>query len=264
MLLKNRCTFFLGIHRPTWASSSMGPTFISIRQIRTRRTRSRYDPASHPYAIDSGGFTELNRSGRWETSAKDYVGDVARSCDEFGTPQFAASQDWMCEDAALKATGLSVEEHQRRSVDSVLELRDLSNCAYWLPVLQGREPEDYLRHVDLYLKAGIDLTCLPRVGIGSVCRRSSSHEIRRVVSVLADAGIRLHGFGVKTTGLALISDQLESADSMAWSYAGRKRGFKGAQNSQRVAEAYRVFMDAVIDGDPHLARAHFERTLKNA
>jgi hypothetical protein len=175
---------------------------------------------------------------------------------------FAASQDWMCEDAALKATGLSVLEHQRRSVDSVKRLRDLCDRVYWLPVLQGREPADYLRHVDAYLSAGIDLTSLPRVGIGSVCRRSSSAEIRSVVETIANAGIRLHGFGVKSDGLALIHDRILSADSMAWSYVARKRGFKGAVNSQEVAEAFRVFMDSIIDGDPDSGRATFTQALR--
>jgi hypothetical protein len=167
----------------------------------------------------------------------------------------------MCEDQALKATGLTVEEHQRRSIESVLELRSLSDRIYWLPVLQGREPEDYLRHVDQYLKAGIDLTALPRVGLGSVCRRSSTKEIERVVTRIAATGIRLHGFGVKASGLARIHDKLVSADSMAWSYAARKRGGSRAQNSQEVAEAFRVFMDSIIDGNAAEGRAHFERKL---
>lgn len=35
--------------------------------------------------------------------------------------------------------------------------------------------------------------------------------------------LRLHGFGVKLGGLERIAGRLASADSMAWSYAARKR-----------------------------------------
>jgi hypothetical protein len=47
----------------------------------------------------------------------------------------------------------------------------------------------------------VDLTALPLVGVGSVCRRQDEAEIGRIVSSLAGAGSGLHGFGVKKTGL---------------------------------------------------------------
>jgi hypothetical protein len=59
---------------------------------------------------------------------------------------------------------------------------------------------------------------------GEVCRsrRKSSTECSQV---LRDAGLsRLHGFGVKQSGLARYAYLLTSADSMAWSYAARRRG----------------------------------------
>lgn len=36
-------------------------------------------------------------------------------------------------------------------------------------------------------------------------------------------GLKLHGFGVKKAGLMKYGSMLQSADSMAWSYAARKR-----------------------------------------
>jgi hypothetical protein len=43
------------------------------------------------------------------------------------------------------------------------------------------------------------------------------------VSTFANRGYRLHGFGVKVGGLRRIGHLLQSADSLAWSYAARKR-----------------------------------------
>jgi hypothetical protein len=39
------------------------------------------------------------------------------------------------------------------------------------------------------------------VGVGSVCRRQDEAEIGRIVSSLAGGDLKLHGFGVKKTGL---------------------------------------------------------------
>ncbi len=78
------------------------------------------------------------------------------------------------------------------------------------------------RHVDAYDQAGIDLAAEPLVGLGSVCRRQATSEIDRIVTTLAGQGLRLHGFGVKTAGLGRYGWALESADSLAWSYAARR------------------------------------------
>jgi hypothetical protein len=40
-------------------------------------------------------------------------------------------------------------------------------------------------------------------------------------AVLAARNLRLHGFGVKTGGLARYAEALSSSDSMAWSFRGR-------------------------------------------
>ena len=89
-------------------------------------------------------------------------------------------------------------------------------------MVQGWRLPDYLACVDLYAAAGVDLAALPRVGLGSVCRRQSTAEIAVIVTELARRGLRLHGFGVKTGGLHLYGHRLASADSMAWSYAARR------------------------------------------
>jgi hypothetical protein len=115
-----------------------------------------------------------------------------------------------------------VREHQERTVANYLELRALAPHLPFVPVLQGWTPADYLRCVNLYTFAGIDLTAEPLVGLGSICRRQSTSEIAGLVRELASGGLRLHGFGVKTQGLARYACHLASADSLAWSFRARR------------------------------------------
>ena len=84
-------------------------------------------------------------------------------------------------------------------------------------MVQGWHLADYLACVELYRAAGVDLTGVPLIGLGSLCRRQSTGQIAVIVTALACLGLRLHGFGIKTTGLHLYGHLLASADSMAWS-----------------------------------------------
>jgi len=257
------CFFWLGSHRPAWAWHDVdkvgrprptGPLFISATEL--RRRKSPFPRASVPVAIDSGGFTEVTQRGGWTISPADYVALVRRAIEQLGTVAWAAIQDWMCEDVALAATGLTVADHQRLTIESYLELTALAPEVRWLPVLQGRTVGDYLEHIDAYARAGVDLRAHQLVGLGSVCRRQATDEIREIVGELAGRGIRLHGFGVKALGLAAVADLLRSADSLAWSYQGRRMSAcegkldstgRNLGNSPEQAEAWRRRMQAIID-----------------
>ena len=160
--------------------------------------------------------------GAWNTSPREYVADVIRFSDEVGTLQWAAPQDWMCEPAILAQTGLTVRAHQIRTVENYQALRDLAPDLPIIPVLQGWEYGDYLCHLDDYYNAGIDLRMIPVVGVGSICRRQQTSQAAGIITTLRALGIRLHGFGVKQGGLARYQLALESADSLAWSYAARR------------------------------------------
>lgn len=210
--------FYLGTDRVPWLGSAGVPLFISARVLGRQKSWPR---ASVPWALDSGGFTELSTFGRWETTPAAYVAAVIQYIREIGRPDWCAPQDWMCEPWIVAKTGLSVLEHQRRTVDNLLELRSLSESSMFVPVLQGWTLGDYLRHLDMYVDAGVDLAAEPTVGLGSVCRRQGTDEIGQIIARLAGEGLRLHGFGVKQAGIRRYGWMLESADSMAWSYRGR-------------------------------------------
>lgn len=54
------------------------------------------------------------------------------------------------------------------------------------------------------------------------CRECHGAGMVFVTLRSARSGLRLHGFGFKSTGLAKVGGLLASADSMAWSYAARR------------------------------------------
>ncbi len=175
------------------------------------------------WALDSGGFSELSLKGEWTIGAAQYAGEVRRWSRSIGLMQWAAIQDWMCEPFVLAKTGLSVAEHQARTIRSYLDLRSIAPDVPWAPVLQGWQPTDYIEHAEAYARAGIDLESAPIVGVGSVCRRQATAEGAAVFCRVAQLGLRIHAFGIKRDGLEQIGELLESADSMAWSYVARRR-----------------------------------------
>jgi hypothetical protein len=212
--------FWLGTHQPHWLAMAGVPLFVSHRRLAGRRQLPR---AAWPWALDSGGFTELSMHGRWETSPGAYVTAVRRYRDEIGRMAWAAPQDWMCEPWITAKTGLSVVEHQARTVGNLLDLRALAPDLPFVPVLQGWSLADYERCAERYERAGLDLTAEPVVGLGSVCRRQATGEAAAIVTTLAARGLRLHGFGFKLGGLAECGHALASADSLAWSLDARRR-----------------------------------------
>lgn len=212
--------FFLGSHMPNWMERTAVPLFVSRRRLAPRRSLPR---AVGPWALDSGGFTELDLHGGWTVTARQYAGEVRRFADEIGNLEWASPQDWMNEPHMVRRTGLSVEEHQRRTVQNYLDLRALAPDLPFIPVVQGWTLDEYRRCVDLYDAAGVDLTRQPVVGVGSVCRRQAGKEAAAILFALRAMGLRLHAYGLKLGGLAHSADVLVSSDSMAWSSHARRR-----------------------------------------
>lgn len=237
--------FYLGTHKAHWLrfpEFTDIPLFISHRTLRVRKG---LPGAVTDWSLDSGGFTELSMHGEWRTTPGEYIDAVYRYTDEIGRLDWASPQDWMCEEVMLAKTGLTVDLHQQLTIDSVCQLRQAAPDLPFIPVLQGQEVDDYLRHVKAYEAAGIDLRKERIVGVGSVCRRQATAEIGALVSELAAEGLALHGFGVKKAGLLKYGRHLASADSMAWSFNARMdkplpgHTHKACQNCPEYALAWR-------------------------
>ena len=215
-----RGNFYLGVCEPNWLKTARVPLFVSRRRLlRVKRGPPR---ARCAWALDSGGFSELSMYGEWRTSLTQYVAEVDWIQSEIGGLDWAAQQDWMCEPFIIAKTGLSVEIHQRNTVENYLELMSVAPESPWVPVLQGYTLEEYLAHEDMFRRAGVRLAGLPLVGIGSICRRQHTTEAARIISTVAALGINLHGFGLKTQALQRIHLLLHSADSMSWSFTARR------------------------------------------
>jgi hypothetical protein len=213
---------YLGTHKSSWLDDEAHiPLCVSFRTMRVKkklcRTKTRW-------VLDSGGFTELSQFGKWQTDAREYADGAMRLQEGVGAPTWACCQDWMCENSILSRTGLSIREHQERTTASFLELRVLAPKIRWLPVLQGTRIIDYVEHIEIYRRSGVDLGTLDRVGVGSVCRRQGTREVTDILAELSSCGLYLHAFGIKTKAFEVgVSHFVQSSDSMAWSYHARRR-----------------------------------------
>jgi hypothetical protein len=232
--------FYLGTHQPGWLNHAGVPLFVSDIRLRKYVT---LPVAAAPWALDSGGFSELAATGDWTVSPREYVERARRYRDEVGLLQWAAPQDWMCEPQIIHGgvvngqrfagTGLSVAEHQRRTVINYAQLREFAPDLNIVPVIQGDPdnpggPGNHLRCLELYDELlGVDLTDAsryPTVGIGSVCRIQATPLAGQILQGLHAAGLRtMHGFGFKVLGLMQFDHLLRTKDTMAWSYDARRR-----------------------------------------
>jgi hypothetical protein len=232
--------FYLGTHQPAWLAADLGvPLLVSHRRLVGRRSLPR---ASGPWACDSGGFTELSMYGRWRTTEHAYVAALRRYASEIGHMAWCAPMDHMTEAQVLARTGGTVRGHQQRTVANYLRLREMAPELPIIPVLQGQSISDYQWCADLYERHGVDLTALPLVGVGSVCRRQHTAEVEHILRSLAARGYRLHAFGAKVLGLGRFADAIASSDS-AWSFRGRyvpgcTPSHRSESNCQRFALAW--------------------------
>lgn len=188
--------------------------------------------------MDSGAFTTILTHGGYPEPPEVYAAQIGRWAGN-GNLLAAVAQDYMCEPDMLARTGLSIAEHQRLTIERYDALLAAgTGGVYIMPVLQGYAPADYVAHLRQY---GDRLTPGMWVGVGSVCKRNGNpaaiEDVLRAIKA-ERPDIRLHGFGIKTTTLAsgLVRSLLESADSMAWSFAARRQGRNA--NDWREAERF--------------------------
>lgn len=211
--------------------------FISVNRFTRRRRVSDFEVNS--WIMDSGAFTQIEQYGEHTLAPAEYAA-LIRRWSRCGTLEAAVTQDYMCEPAMLDRTGMTVEEHQRLTIERYDALVAEDPGVYVMPVLQGYNPAEYARCVDLY---GDRLGENAWVGVGSVCKRNANPQsIIAVLSAIRSRrpDLRLHGFGVKTTalGVDVIRKWFYSADSMAWSIPAR-RHWNRVQEWNAVEEAKR-------------------------
>lgn len=231
--------FFTGLHQPSNAQH-FERSFISISRIKDRKSGFKV----RQWILDPEPFSVIAKYGEHLLSVSEYAGQIRR-WKHNGQLLAAVSQDYMCEPDILARTGLTVSEHQRKTIERYDQLLAERPGVYIMPVLQGWTVEDYASHVRQYgrrLKRGA------WVGVGSICKRNKDPQV--VVDILQAIhrerpDLKLHGFGLKKTALARadVREHLESADSMSWSYSARKQGRDA--NDWREAETFRHAIDVL-------------------
>jgi hypothetical protein len=233
--------FFIGLHHPS-VSWPFKRVMISINTLQERKKPFYVND----WILDSGGFTQISSRGTFVMSPQEYL-DKIEFWNRCGNLVAAVAQDWMCESFILEKTGLSITEHQDRTIESYLYLSERSSV-YIMPVLQGFEPSDYVRHLEDY---SFLIPEYAWVGVGSVCRRNGNPDSLEDVFLAiksARPDIKLHGFGLKIQALErpTVRTLLESSDSMAWSRAGQWDG-ENLNNDPRNALIYAAQVQSIID-----------------
>lgn len=225
--------FYVGLHQPSDARH-FPRCMVSVNRL----TRRRSGFVAGDVMLDSGAFTKVARDGGYTDPPEVYAAQVRRWAGLVRLVS-ASTEDYMCEPFVLGKTGLSIEAHQRLTIERYDALRALvGDAAYLMPVVQGYLPHHYTQHVRDY---GDRLGLGAWVGVGSVCKRNGSPRdmaavLRAVKAERPD--LRLHGFGAKVTALQSteVRGLLHSADSMAWSFQARRQGRDA--NDWREAAAF--------------------------
>lgn len=143
-------------------------------------------------------------------SVEEYHGWLCEHADSFA---WAAVMDYACEDRFN--TLWDYEDRVEATIENTVRHFEHHDGEYeLLPVLQGRSADDYVECYDRLRERGIPVR---KVGLGTVCRLSSSQKI---VELEAELRRRrefdhIHGFGVKRDSYRRGAG-FESADSQAW------------------------------------------------
>lgn len=237
--------FFVGLHQPSDAKH-FDSSFVSVGRLRNRKGPFTVTD----WIMDSQAFTTIATYGGYPHPVEEYAAQIKRWKTN-GNLLAAVSQDYMCEPVMLKKTGLTVADHQRLTIERYNALLRCYTGCYIMPVLQGYDPDEYVSHIQQY---GPCLGPGAWVGVGSICKRNSSpclilDVLIAIKTVRPD--LKLHGFGLKTSALAhgTIRALLETADSMAWSFAARKT--KTGANDWRNAMLFKKSV-----GNPQLYQSH--------
>jgi len=185
--------------------------------------------------VDCGGFSSSLIAGGYRTSDEDYLKFVQRvHADVF------ALRDYPCEPSILQKWHRTVAEHIEMTVEHHIRL--LERCsdveAEPVAVIQGWKVEDYLDCIDRFREQGL---ILKYMGIGSICRRGSQKEIRRIVTVIRGelGDVKLHGFGISLNALRYkdVWNSLYSADSGAWDFASRWKCLRHGLSKREASES---------------------------
>lgn len=186
--------------------------------------------------IDCGAYSALQKSDRHvhEKPVSEYIEYLIEHIDRGVSIERWALRDWPYSQEIMEATGRTIRDHQRWSVRDHIECLEAADelglsgrpAAEPVPVIQGRDANDYLWHLDHMEDHGL-LSRSSVVCIGSLVERSVS-EVQPIIEQVRDAlpsKYDLHGLGLKKSHLNNVEavKTLDSVDSTVWSFSTMKR-----------------------------------------
>jgi hypothetical protein len=206
----------------------------NVMQFQRADGLSVHQPYAKQYVLDSGGYTAMSEfGGDFPWSVSEYHDWAARmyEANPFG---WVAVMDLACEPAF--DDDMTVDERIKETVSNTIDLLDCDPDYPVLPVLQGREIEDWLWCYDLLREHGIDPAY---AGVGTLCRQTSGKQIKHIIrAIRSRTDIKaFHGFGVKATAFQH-GAVFESADSQAWSWPVKYGVKLTYQDGSLVREPY--------------------------
>jgi hypothetical protein len=164
--------FFVGLD-DVYNAHHVDSCCISVNRLRRRRSPFQVGK----WIMDSGAFTTLARHGGYQDEPDVYAAEIRR-WSKNGELLAAVSQDYMCERFMLERTGLTVDDHQRMTIERYDRLHNYDlGGVYLMPVLQGYAPADYVRHIRMYghrLGIGLGSGSDPSASAMATCRRSKT------------------------------------------------------------------------------------------
>lgn len=254
--------FFVGTHQPAdawrFAAACLSLNRLERRQKPVRLRRG---------LLDSGAFTKVAKMGGYPETPEAHAAKIHRLW-TLGIirPLAVVAEDYMCEPFVLKRTGLTVEEHQRRTVERydrlVAELKRLFDGKLpfrVMPVLQGQTRADYLRHLAMY---GDRIGPRMWVGVGSVCKRQGNVAvIEDLLGAIKEVrpDLRLHGFWREADGAQEPASSTPALQRRLHGVEFRGRD-RGAEASRRASQGVRASGRAGFrEAAPAQARHHPSR-----
>jgi hypothetical protein len=180
--------------------------------------------AEMPVYLDSGGFVAAVKYRGWPWAVDSYLNLCAAA-----PWRWFASMDWCVEPeiARDEATVMDrISGTVRLNILCRLGAAERGIQDRLMPVIQGWEPDHYLRCMD---RLSGFLDGVPLVGLGSMCRRhvEGPHGVLQVVDALdraAPPGMRFHLFGLKSQAVEELRGhpRIASVDSQAYGVRARR------------------------------------------
>lgn len=273
--------FFPGWHNiNNGKSGTMNFSRVCISYNRIEKRKSSW--IVNDWILDCG-FTRI-MNGKQYPSTKKYAATIYKWANN-GNLMGTSTQDYPCFKEALSATNLDVAKHQRLTIHryrqikkhlkeihleaiinmhidfieyatdceyDTLDVRAFaeaefveSDLPYLIPILQGKQPQDYVNHLEQYG----DIPINAWVGVGSLKYRRNN-EVQEILTriKLQRPDLKLHAFGLSKKQLSVpsISGLLFSADSQAAGFASnsvsKKRKYQNS-NDPTIALAYAEQID---------------------